>query len=229
MLRQQDPMARGRQRKAAAKGTRVATPKKKQRPALTTARAAANAARRAELLDRFVDHLLDHGLAGLSLRPAAAVGTSARMLVHHFGSKENLLTQALAATRAREIDAVAGGRLQPMSSSDALFRASWQRLASSDYRRFLQLSYEMLALALRDRRRYRAFLERFTEEWRAPFAEAIVGLGFERSVADSLSTAYTAALRGLVVDLMVTGDRERVEAAVALVADRLKTDLETPR
>jgi len=192
-------------------------------------RAAANARHRDELLERFVDHLLDRGLAGLSLRPAAAaVGTSARMLVHHFGSKEQLLTQALDAARAREIAAVAGGRLQPMSSFDELFRASWERLASADYRRFLQLSYEVMATALRDRRRYRAFLERFTEEWRRPFAEAIASLGFDADFAESLSTAYTATLRGLLIDLMVTGDRARVDAAVALVADRLKAELERP-
>jgi AcrR family transcriptional regulator len=192
-------------------------------------RAAANAARRAQLLDRFVDHLLDHGFSGLSLRPAAAaVGTSARMLVHHFGSKENLLTQALAVARAREIEAVAANRFQPMSSFDELFRASWQRLASADYRRFLQLSYEVLAVALRDRRRYRSFLEHLTEEWRRPFADAIAGLGFERAVAETVSTAYTAALRGLLIDLMVTGDRARVEAAVALVAERLKAELGSP-
>jgi AcrR family transcriptional regulator len=192
-------------------------------------RAAANALRRAQLLDRFVDYLLDAGLTGLSLRPAAAaVGTSARMLVHHFGSKENLLTEALAAARARQIELVSGGRTQPMSSFDGVFRASWSRLASAEFRRYLHLSYEVLALALRDRPRYRTFLETFTEQWRVPFAAAIEGLGFDRAVAANLSTVYTAALRGLVLDLMVTRDRARVDAAVALLADRLKADLEVP-
>jgi len=41
--------------------------------------------RREDLLDRVTDHVLEHGLIGLTLRPvAAAIGTSDRMLIYHF-------------------------------------------------------------------------------------------------------------------------------------------------
>ena len=61
-----------------------------------------DAQRRQELLDGTVDYLIGHGVAGLSLRPLAdALGTSDRMLIHHFGSKQELLTQALAASAPR--------------------------------------------------------------------------------------------------------------------------------
>lgn len=40
--------------------------------------------------------MLAHGLAGLSLRPLArAAGTSDRMLIYHFGSKEQLVAELL--------------------------------------------------------------------------------------------------------------------------------------
>jgi AcrR family transcriptional regulator len=58
--------------------------------------------RRAELLDEVVSYLGRHGVAGVSLRPVArALGVSVNALVHHFGSKDELVVAAL--RRAAEI------------------------------------------------------------------------------------------------------------------------------
>ena len=44
---------------------------------------------RENLLPLLAAYVLEHGLAGLSLRPlAAAAGTSDRMLLYHFASKQ---------------------------------------------------------------------------------------------------------------------------------------------
>ena len=54
------------------------------------------------LLHKCLQYFLKHGIANLSLRPLAeAVGTSARMLLHHFGSKEGLITAVMEQARAR--------------------------------------------------------------------------------------------------------------------------------
>ncbi|MDG5747153.1 TetR/AcrR family transcriptional regulator [Qipengyuania sp. XHP0207] len=51
---------------------------------------------RETLLPRLAAHVLEHGLAGASLRPLArAAGTSDRMLIYHFGSKDGLVTALL--------------------------------------------------------------------------------------------------------------------------------------
>jgi AcrR family transcriptional regulator len=48
------------------------------------------------LLEGMAAHVLQHGLSGASLRPLAkAVGTSDRMLIYHFGSKERLVERLL--------------------------------------------------------------------------------------------------------------------------------------
>ncbi len=48
------------------------------------------------LLDGMAAHVLEHGLSGASLRPLArAVGTSDRMLIYHFGSKDRLVESLL--------------------------------------------------------------------------------------------------------------------------------------
>lgn len=51
---------------------------------------------RETLLPLLATHVLEHGLAGLSLRPLAkAAGTSDRMLLYHFGSKDRLVAELL--------------------------------------------------------------------------------------------------------------------------------------
>ena len=51
---------------------------------------------RETLLPRLAAHVLEHGLADASLRPLArAAGTSDRMLIYHFGSKDALIAALL--------------------------------------------------------------------------------------------------------------------------------------
>lgn len=53
--------------------------------------------RRDQLLRAVSTHVLEHGLIGLTLRPlAAAVGTSDRMLIYHFGSRDALIADVVA-------------------------------------------------------------------------------------------------------------------------------------
>lgn len=48
------------------------------------------------LLPGLAAHVLEHGFGGASLRPLAkAAGTSDRMLIYHFGNKEQLVTDVL--------------------------------------------------------------------------------------------------------------------------------------
>ena len=57
---------------------------------------------REALLAGAVEHVLRHGVATLSLRPlAAALGTSDRMLLYWFGTREHLLTAVLDAVGGR--------------------------------------------------------------------------------------------------------------------------------
>ncbi|QUJ75571.1 TetR/AcrR family transcriptional regulator [Sulfitobacter albidus] len=70
---------------------------------------------RNDLLDAMAEHVLAEGLNTASLRPLArAAGTSDRMLIYHFGSKEGLIDALLghlaAALSARLDHAFAGHR-----------------------------------------------------------------------------------------------------------------------
>src|SRR5262249_30023814 len=63
---------------------------------------------RERLLAAAVDYVAAHGIGEVSLRQlAAALGTSHRMLVYHFGSKEGLLVEVIRAVEARQRDVLA--------------------------------------------------------------------------------------------------------------------------
>src|SRR6185369_15571036 len=68
-----------------------------------------DASPRAKLLAAAIDHIAHHGGADRSLRALAAdLGTSHRMLIYHFGSKEGLLTAVAREVEARHRAALAG-------------------------------------------------------------------------------------------------------------------------
>ena len=181
--------------------------------------------RRQKLLDGVADYLLDRGLPTLTLRRAAeATGTSPQLLIHHFGTKERLVDEALAAITRRHLGAIFSGEMVSTDFDDA-FWSRWKRLTSAEYLRFLPLMYEILAASLRAPGRFTLVRHEVFEQWQKGFCASLVAVGVAAAAAERLSTAYVAALRGLLLDLLVTGDRERITAAVHLVATNLQRDL----
>lgn len=103
------------------------------------------------LLPLLAAHVLEHGLGGASLRPLArAAGTSDRMLLYHFGTKEALIVDLLgylARTYSQALDAaLAGERAQ--TRAQALARIL-QHARAPEMRPFMQLWWEIVAGAAR--------------------------------------------------------------------------------
>ena len=84
-------------------------------------------ARRHELLEAAYGYVLERGLADLSLRPlATAIGSSPRVLLFLFGSKDGLVRALLARARADELDVLdrvrqAGTAGGPRAAADAIW------------------------------------------------------------------------------------------------------------
>jgi AcrR family transcriptional regulator len=58
--------------------------------------------RKSELRTKALEYLLEHGVADLSLRPLASeIGTSARLLIYHFESKDGLIRAVMEEARLR--------------------------------------------------------------------------------------------------------------------------------
>ena len=104
--------------------------------------------KRAAWLAAMAGHVLAHGVQAASLRPlAAAAGTSDRMLIYHFGSRERLLGEVLEhiavglATRLTAAFDAAGAR-GPAGFLDA----AQGILAEDDTRAALRIWLELLSL-----------------------------------------------------------------------------------
>lgn len=186
-----------------------------------------DAKRRAKLLAAFVDHLLANGLSDVSLRTAAvALGTSPQILLYYFGSKEALVSEAIATARNQAMallaQEIAGGKGAAFGSL-ALWRV-WRWFTSKQRAPFMRLFFEVWGLALQNPKRFEAFLGTVRD-----FHEIVVGAfdvaGFGRAESQVLATLYLDTMRGLLLDFLLTGDRARVDAAVKVVDRNLQRDI----
>jgi hypothetical protein len=60
-------------------------------------------------------------------------------------------------------------------------------------------------------------------------ADGLVAAGYSPAESRARASLYVGALRGLLLDLLATGDRGRLEAAVGLLGTAVERDLATMR
>lgn len=176
----------------------------------------ADEARRGELLEGAADYLLAHGLSGLSLASVAAeTGTSARMLVHYFGTRDALVTAALAIARARQRAAFEAWMAPGEAPSyGEVLRRAWARMTSADGRPFLRLYVELAALSRLPGSEQGAFAPRAVLDWLPVVAAGMRPFAKEGFDPVPLATVVVSAVRGSVTDLVATGDDERIAAGI---------------
>lgn len=173
-------------------------------------------ARPGELLDRALDYVCRHGLADLSLRPLAkAIGSSPRVLLYYFGSKEALVVEIVRQGRARQREMMAKLTLTDLSPRQVA-RALWLEWSRPEWEPLTRLSFEVYALALSDRSRFPGFLEGSINEWLKALDACTHLPGKPRAQARALATLLIAGFRGFLLDLLATHDRARIQSAVDL-------------
>lgn len=177
--------------------------------------------RRAELLERIVDYVLDNGVAGLSLRPLAlAVSSSPRVLLYYFASKEDLIVEIL--ERARHRQQASLDRLKALrGSSRDVCRAAWRIISDRQTEPLYRLFFEVFGLALQNRDRFPGFLERAVGDWLSFLEKPALQQGYTSSQARSFATIVLAGFRGFLMDLCASGDRTRVGRAVEIWLEAL--------
>jgi AcrR family transcriptional regulator len=173
-------------------------------------------ARHQELLERAYRYALDHGLAELSLRPlAAAIGSSPRVLLFLFGSKEGLIRALLARARTDELavlEQVPGGGQADLAS---IVRTTWEWLVAERHRPLLTLWLEAYARSLIEPDGpWSGFAQQTVEDWLTLLAGAHdrPKRNWRAEVAER--TLALSVLRGALLDLLATGDVDRTTAAV---------------
>jgi AcrR family transcriptional regulator len=182
-----------------------------------------DSARRDEVLELAYRYVLDRGMTGLSLRPlAAAVGSSPRVLLFLFGSKDELVRALLARARADELELLA--RLRDASDLRATTAAVWRWLAADEHRPLLRLWVEGYAQSLVEPDGpWAGFARATVEDWLALLASAQPPAVRDTEAGVAERTLALAVLRGALLDLLATDDLARTTAAVSrhLTAVRL--------
>jgi AcrR family transcriptional regulator len=162
--------------------------------------------RRRELLDDLVDALGAGGIGGRSLRDvAAAVGTSHRMLLHHFGSRDELLLAVVEEVERRQVLVLAE---LPTDPADAV-AAMWASVRRPEVRPFERLFFECYARAAQGEAPFTRLLPHAVEGWLAAAADG------HPDVDPAAIRLGLAVTRGLLLDLVATGDEAGVDAAAA--------------
>jgi AcrR family transcriptional regulator len=186
--------------------------------------------RRQELLDRIVDYLAVHGLAQATLRPmAAALGVSINRLVHHFGSKDELLAAALQRAIDQQIAVQdAWLRRSPRLSMVEIYRRWWKWINESEANRALvRLNYEAAALDPLVSGLSGQVRADQIGVWRHTGEVHLEADGLSRERATLEASLAKATFTGLVLDLLATGDRRRLTIAFNEFAERLEHTVES--
>ncbi|MFI1566856.1 TetR family transcriptional regulator [Streptomyces sp. NPDC020490] len=179
------------------------------------AAAATDGDRRARIVDAAVVHVAAHGMADLSLRRlGAAIGVSHRMLIHYFGTKEQLLVEIVRTSERRQRELLSRLGSQPgLPPADAA-RLLWRQLTDPRLANQERLFFEIFGRALRGRPEAAPILDGLVADWLEPLAAAEVAAGADPATARNRARLGLATVRGLLLDLLATGDRAGVDAAM---------------
>jgi AcrR family transcriptional regulator len=179
---------------------------------------------RQAIAERAAAHLLEHGRVNVSLRElAAAVEVSPRMLVHHFGSREELVSRALHEARSRQ-RAAFEARLTPQPGRpyvDVLTDA-WRWFMSDEAKPYMRLFGQLYALAGAPGSPHAAFLRESVLDWIPTLEAGFAADGADPDATRELATLTVGVVRALLQDAGATGDHERVSAAFNRYASLLR-------
>jgi AcrR family transcriptional regulator len=167
--------------------------------------------RRRELLDAVVEEFAARGIGDRSLRDvAAAVGTSHRMLLHHFGSRNELLLAIVGEVERRQMSIM---RELPSEPAEAI-AAMWADLSRPELRSFERLFFECYARGAQGEEPFAGMLPGAVDDWLADDAAQVVDPATMR--------LGLAVARGLLLDLVATDDRDGVDAAAAAFVELVR-------
>ncbi|MFC5176669.1 TetR/AcrR family transcriptional regulator [Nocardioides taihuensis] len=174
--------------------------------------------RRQALADAATDYVLEHGLIGLSLRPLAAeIGTSDRMLLYHFDSKDDLIAAVISQSSDRSVDLL---RARPVRRGvRATVLDVWQAMKSAPLDQCSRVYAEAAALGLLGREPYVTVVQEANERWTGALADHLVDAGAERRAARRAANLIDATFMGLLLDLPLAPDDPDGERVVRDVAD----------
>lgn len=167
---------------------------------------------RESLLERILPHVAANGLMDASLREIAeAVGTSHRMLIYHFGSRDGLVAAVVAAMEAAQRQTLLRLASEATDPAD-LVRRQWTELTRPEVLPFVRLFFDVLSQAAAGKPGTDGFLESLTEPWLDMATGIADRMGAE--VARPELRVGVAVMRGLLVDVLAGCPIDEATAAL---------------
>jgi AcrR family transcriptional regulator len=184
---------------------------------------------RERLLAAVMEYVVARGVGGFSLREVAeAIGTSHRMLIYHFGSREGLLVAVVQAVEAAQRAFLAELSADPELPAGEIVRRMWRRLADPALRPSERLFFELYGQALQGRPGTTGLLDGIVDSWVEPVAADAGRLGLAPEMARADARLGVAVMRGLLLDLLATGERAAVDAALERYASLIEAVTRPP-
>ena len=162
---------------------------------------------RQQLLDACTDYSLERGLPDVLEPLASATGTSSRMLIYHFGTRDGLLREILGQARQRQLEAFTDLiRLRPDEPYPTTLARAWSAISGQQGEPYLRMFSRLHDTA--GEPLWPGFRRPATTDWLAPLEDGMRSLG-----RPELATVVLAVIRGLLMDLDATGDAARTDQA----------------
>ncbi|HEX3791729.1 MAG TPA: TetR/AcrR family transcriptional regulator [Pseudonocardiaceae bacterium] len=178
--------------------------------------AAEPGAAREQLLGRCIGYLQQVGFSHLSLREiAAGVGTSHRMLIYHFGSRDGLFAQIAARIEGQQ-RALLAVLAQCEGSLADNCRTFWKMISDPSVAPTNRMFFEAYAHALHNRPWTASFRKSVLAAWDKPLTDLFHRHGFARAEAARRGRLTLAVAHGLLLDLLLADDRRTVNASAEL-------------
>jgi AcrR family transcriptional regulator len=170
------------------------------------------------------------GLGDQSLRRLAErLGTSHRMLIYHFGSRQGLLAAVVGEVERRQREVLAELHRDPELSPTELARGLWKLLREPAMWPQQRLFFDVYSQALQQRKHTGEFLNQALEPWLELLTALHRAAGQPPAAARAQARLGVAVVRGLLLDLLATGDRRGVDQAMALFIEWYGEHLEPGR
>ena len=184
-----------------------------------TQRAAAEAVGgtpRERLLYAAIEHFGRNGIGDTSLRGIAeALGTSHRMVIYHFGSREGLLAEVTREVEARQralMTATYDTDLPPLEAAARY----WEETVEATLR-YGPLFFELAANAMQGKEHAAALRDELIAAWLPSVTDLCRAIGIPEAQAATHARLALGAARGLLLDLLVSGERAEVARAADLL------------
>ena len=170
--------------------------------------------RRRELLDALVEEFAVGGIGDRSLRDVAeAVGTSHRMLLHHFGSRSELLLAIVEEVERRQMTVLHDLPTEPAEGMAAM----WADVRRPELRPFERLFFECYARGAQGEEPYARMVPGAVSSWLDEVDQVTGG-----TADPAVARLGLAVIRGLLLDLVATDDDAGVNAAAEAFVDLIR-------